>query len=335
MKRFLPGLIIGLVVGAVAVSLFHAFGGEVDADGDHDAVTTPAAGADADESATVANTVSLTAEQVAAAGLESAAPVATPYADEVVGYARLLTPAPLLALATELTANEAAWAAAQREVARLRKLHDAEQNVSTRELESAAVESTRLEAVVTAARDQLRWAWGAVLADPATLRPLLVRLRAGEIGLARVDLGAGVTLTDLPAEVTLLPGSADDQTITATVLGRAAQVDATLQGPALLVSVPGPAGTVAGATLRARVAVSAATQSGWSVPASALVRHEGFTWVFVVIDDHTFARRQVEVGPASAGRVVVTAGLAGGERVVTVGAQQLLSAGLSSTEEEE
>lgn len=83
------------------------------------------------------------------------------------------------------------------------------------------------------------------------------------------------------------------------------------------------------------MSTSDAERAGWLVPEAAVVRHEGHAWVFVATGETAFDRRTVRLGRPVADGAFILAGLADGERVVIVGAQQLLSAGLGSTEEEE
>jgi hypothetical protein len=108
-------------------------------------------------------------------------------------------------------------------------------------------------------------------------------------------------------------------------VGLAAAVDPKTQGQSLLFRVRS-----AGMNLRPGTAVSAriprpgAARSGGLAPRAALVRHEGLAWVYVEASAGNFLRREVSLDrPVEGGWV--TAALHGGERVVVVGAQALLS----------
>jgi hypothetical protein len=61
------------------------------------------------------------------------------------------------------------------------------------------------------------------------------------------------------------------------------------------------------------------------VPANALLREGGRLFVFVERGRGTFERRPVAAQAQADGTWFVSAGLAGGERVVAAGAQELLS----------
>jgi hypothetical protein len=92
-----------------------------------------------------------------------------------------------------------------------------------------------------------------------------------------------------------------------------------------------PPGTV----LSGWVSGGGPAQHGLRLPPAALVRHEGQVFVFVQTGPESFARQRVELGPRQAEGVLVTNGLAGTERVVVLGAQQLLAEELKSALGEE
>lgn len=321
MKRFLPGLILGLAAG-VALMWWGARPGVRSTN----ELMAPAAatGATADDAGI---DVELSAEAVAAAGLETAAPQAITVRDRVEGFARVLDPAPLLALDHERAAAAAALVASRRELERLRALHEHDRNASARAVELAEAEVARDENTLAAVQDRLRLGWGPAVASPE----LLSQLRAGAVDLARVDVVSGEVFAAEPTDL-VLSGRRER---TAAVLGAAPQTDATLQGRAWLVTVGDTTGLGVGSTLMAQVPRSADESPAWLVPTAAVVRHDGRSWVFVAEGTTRFRRRAVTLGTRRSDGEVVLDGLAAGERVVSVGAQQLLSAGLSGTEGEE
>jgi multidrug efflux pump subunit AcrA (membrane-fusion protein) len=64
---------------------------------------------------------------------------------------------------------------------------------------------------------------------------------------------------------------------------------------------------------------------GVLLPDTALVRYDTRTWVYVQKDATTFARTPVSLGPPLPGGWLITQGLRAADRVVTQGAQVLLS----------
>ena len=109
-----------------------------------------------------------------------------------------------------------------------------------------------------------------------------------------------------------------------TPFGPAPSADPQVQGAAyfaLLREQPLPAGT----TLVAYLVHSGPAQKTVTIPRSAVIYHEGSSWVYVLGEKDTFHRRRIQLGLALADGFVVTEGLAEKERVLIVGAQQLLS----------
>src|SRR5262249_19627149 len=66
-------------------------------------------------------------------------------------------------------------------------------------------------------------------------------------------------------------------------------------------------------------------QSGIEAPRNAIVRFNGTTWVYVQRAEEEFERREVKLNSPLSEGWFVSEGLKAGDRVVTVGAQQLLS----------
>jgi hypothetical protein len=128
----------------------------------------------------------------------------------------------------------------------------------------------------------------------------------------------GVTLTTYPPS---------EPRLEARYAGRAAIVDPTLPGYALLFLAKGN-GPTAGTVVVADCPTAEPPRSGVTIPGTALVYDAGSPFVFVDRGTGAFEQRAVE-GVAVIDRaddsLFVSKGLAKGERVVAVGAQQLLS----------
>ena len=83
------------------------------------------------------------------------------------------------------------------------------------------------------------------------------------------------------------------------------------------------------------LAVGGEPKKGVLVPASALVRHEGQTFVYLQKGDDKFEREEVKLDVPLKGGWLVTSDLSAGEKIVVTGAQQLLSEELKARGGEE
>jgi hypothetical protein len=99
----------------------------------------------------------------------------------------------------------------------------------------------------------------------------------------------------------------------------------------LLETNPPPPGTAIVGRLQTR----GAPQSGVLVPRAAVLRHQGEAVVYVQMSDDTFQRRQINLDRPLNNGFFVYKGLSTNDRVVIVGAQQLLSAELNTSEAKE
>jgi multidrug efflux pump subunit AcrA (membrane-fusion protein) len=97
--------------------------------------------------------------------------------------------------------------------------------------------------------------------------------------------------------------------------------------------MPWPPGTA----LVGFLAVADHPTPGVLVPRSALVRYEGRTFVYVARpgDLNTIERRPVEVAQLTNDGAFIPTGLAAGDQVIVVGAQQLLSTELAGATSED
>ena len=93
---------------------------------------------------------------------------------ELKGYGKVLDPAPLAALVTELASAQAAYTASSNELARLKTL-EGQGNASARALQTAEAAAQRDHLAVQSARERLTLSWGKAVADqtgPAGLCPV-------------------------------------------------------------------------------------------------------------------------------------------------------------------
>jgi hypothetical protein len=213
-------------------------------------------------------------------------------------------------------------AAAGAEYARLEALHNDNRNISDRVLQEAAANLTAeranaasAEATMRAATGGVEQRWGSVIARAfAANAPWVDDLIANRRVLVQV-----VSDTQPPQRITITSGSA---TAEATFISPASRSDPHIQGRSWFYLTPAGA-IVPGMSLTANLGGGAA-QAGVIVPRDAVVWSGGRAWVYVERAPNQFGRRPVDASvPMNDGYFVTT--LTAGQRVVTTGAQQLLS----------
>jgi hypothetical protein len=242
---------------------------------------------------------------------------------EAKAFGRVLDPAPLAERMAERAAAQAGLDASTKELDRLRTLAQG-QNASARAIESAEAAVRRDEAAVDTAKARLLMGWGRALASRPDMPGLVHSLVNEEAALIRVDLPLGESLNDLPSRARVASLAHPDSPLEAEVLGPAPVVDPQMQGQGFILLYKSRA-LQPGAAVKAWLATSGQVESGVAVPRDALLRHEAEVFVYVQVGEENFVRRQVKLDrPLDAGWFV-REGLKAQDRVVVVGAQQLLS----------
>jgi hypothetical protein len=267
-------------------------------------------------------------------GLRTARLAAAERPEVVRGLGRVLDPSLLATPVWEREAARTAFDAGEREYRRVQMLQRGNSNASERDLEAARVALERDRIALRSGEARLISVWGRQAAARKDLPELAQTLVARSVAVARIDLPLGVTLSGEPSTARLAALADAGATVEATVLGRAADTDPTVQGQGFLLLVEGapwPPGTA----LAGWLGPSAAPKRGVDVPAAALIRHAGGSWVYVETDGETFVRRAVRLTYPTDGGWFVTEGLAAGESVVVAGAQELLSAEVGGAGEED
>ena len=72
--------------------------------------------------------------------------------------------------------------------------------------------------------------------------------------------------------------------------------------------------------LLGREAIEIGTGPAFTVPLESIVSSDGYSYVFVLSEDNTVARRRVETGAMHDGAIEVVGGVEAGERIVNKGA---------------
>lgn len=243
---------------------------------------------------------------------------------EQKGYGRVLDPAPLVALVTELASAQAAYTASSGEVARLKTL-EGQGNASARALQTAEAAASRDWAAIQSARERLTLSWGKVVADQKDLPAFIHDLSSLEAALVRIDLPVGETLKEPPAGARIANLSC--ASAEAALLERASSVDPQMQGQGFLFLLkPNSLRLTSGEAVVGHLKIPGEPLAGVIIPREAVVRVEGEGWVYVLNSaGDAFTRVEVALDHPTEAGWFATKGLSAGQYVVVTGAQQLLS----------
>lgn len=266
-------------------------------------------------------------------GLTLQALTATRLAPEVKGYGRVIDPAPLVLSLTEAAAAEATGEVSRKEAERLRGLRALE-NASDRAVEAAEAAAKKDQLAAHAVRARLLLAYGRSLVGSKELSDIAPGLIEGRLALVRVDIPAGERLPGKPKTARFVPLTPGAEVASDDYLGPATSVDPQFQGQGFMFLVKDPA-PAPGTALVGFILTDGAPVAGLLVPADAVVRHLGRNWVWAQSGESAFVRKPVVLGRKTGDAYFVSEGFAAGEKVVVVGAQQLLSEELKGLAAEE
>ncbi len=217
----------------------------------------------------------------------------------------------------------------RRDLARAKMLQSGS-NVSVETVQEAEVKARADEATVQPADAKLhllestmREQWGGTLANLLIAgSPELDDLLAQRSLLVEIILPAGIQFSQPPPTAKIQISS--DHAVDAKFVSQAARLDPRLQGFVLFYLAPAGNGLTPGLTTTALLPRTE-TATGVVVPADAVVWSQGKPWVYVQTDPQHFARRPIATELPMENGWFVTTGLVPGDRLVTQGAQQLLS----------
>jgi hypothetical protein len=257
-------------------------------------------------------------------GILVKSPVAFQMSPELKGYGKVLDPAPLAALVTEVATAQAAFTASSNELARLKTL-EGQGNASARALQAAEAAAQRDHLAAQSAMERLALSWGRPVIDQKDLPALVQSLVTLEAALVRVDLPVGDPVKAQPtgARIDTLSG----QSAEAEFLEPAPSVDPQMQGRGFLFLLkPNSLRLTAGEAVVGYIKIPGDPQAGVIIPRDAVVRTEGASWVYLLNSaGDAFTRVQVALDHPTEAGWFVSKGVSAGEYVVVAGAQQLLS----------
>jgi hypothetical protein len=218
----------------------------------------------------------------------------------------------------------------KKEYERLKALNEDNKNVSDKTLEAAWSALHNAEENVRASREALvimedtaHQQWGGVIAQWMLKdSPALRRLLQQEEVLIRLTLPAGARITRMPENISLL--LADGSAVSASFVSLSPRTDPHIQGISLFYKAPPAGKLLAGMNVTAEMP-SSGTQSGFFVPASAVIWLQDKAWVYIKKSETGFSRVEVPVSnPLNEGYFVSDV-FSSGDRLVVKGAQALLS----------
>lgn len=260
----------------------------------------------------------------------------------------------LSAAQADVESGHAALGAAQAALNRARTLNADDKNVSDKAVQEAGARVAAEQARLAAANRSVELIQSSLSSMSGSAIPLeadrggqvvevlvhpgesieagqpMLRVARFDRLLARVDVPAGDVVPANVPSAKIVPLGYENRPIRAGRVSLAAAVDPKTQGQGFLFRVPDPSFALRpGLSVTAYLQLSGAPRQGVVVSRSAVVRQSGRAWVYVQTAADAFARREVKLEePAAEGWF--TRSLAPGTRVVTTGAQALLSEELKS-----
>jgi len=263
-------------------------------------------------------------------GLLVAKPAAVQLNPELKSYGRVLDPAPLAVLMTELASAQAAYFVSSNELARLKSLAG-QGNASERALQTTQAAALRDQLAIRSATDRLALSWGKGVAEQNDLPGFIQTLTTQNAVLVRIDLPAGETLPALPtdARISTLSGNS----VEAQFLGAASNVDPQTLGRGFIFIIrPNASGLLPGEAITGYIRVSGEPLVGVIIPSQAVIRTEGAGWVYLMNSgSDAFTRTAVALDHPADGGWLVTKDVTTNDYVVVTGAQTLLSEELKAS----
>jgi hypothetical protein len=271
--------------------------------------------------------VTLDAETQARIGLKIESPVAAQWQPEVKGYGVVIDAATLAAAVMNLETARAAAGVSGNELERL-KILAAQDNVSTRALEGAKADAQRDALALQSALVKFKQDWGSALAGTGELAKIQAAVGGGSTALVRIDLPAGETPSALPASARIIALTDESKAVTGEFSGVTDGVNPQMQIRSYFFLVKDQP-LAAGAAVTGYLRIAGDPVSGVIVPVGAVLRHEGKGWTYEQTGTNQFVRVEVPLDRLTTDGWFVSENLSATNRIVTGGAQTVLSAELS------
>jgi hypothetical protein len=269
--------------------------------------------------------IKLNAETQKLMGLQTAVLAAAELSPEIKGFGRVLDTAPLASLVADLMSASAASQASQAELERLKTLAS-QNNASARALQAAEAAAVRDGAQTESARLKLVAGWGSAIAARQDLAAFVHSLSSLESALVQVNVSPDQSLNQEPAGARIVTLSPEAKPVEAQFISHAPSVDPQVQGHGFLFLIsPNPSRLAPGAAVTGFLEAPGEKQAGVAVPRNAIVRFNGTAWVYVQTGDETFERTEAQLERPLQDAWFVRGAMKPETKVVTTGAQQMLS----------
>jgi hypothetical protein len=257
--------------------------------------------------------------------LQTAALAPARLTPEIKAYGRVLDTTPLVPLNADLISAQTDHQAAQTELERVKALA-AQSNASQRTLETVTAAASKATVQLDSVRARLASSWGSAIAGRDDLNAFVQRLSTLADALVEVELPAGESLPTAPKAARLLTLTDPTRPLVAQWLGPAPSVDPQMQSRGFLFLLsPNSTHLAPGAAVSAFLELTGEGDSGVAVPAGAILRFNGFTWVYRQAGSDAYERVEVALQQPLDQGWFVRNSLQPQDKVVVVGAQQLLS----------
>jgi membrane fusion protein, multidrug efflux system len=273
---------------------------------------------------------------------------------------RLTLSTQLASARADLNASQSAVAAAQTVYDRSKALNADNKNISDRALQEASAKLTAEKAREAGARSLIQILESSLASAAASDVRQVIAERGGDVVevlaqsgesieqgapivrltqldhlLARIDLPIGEHLPASASTARIVPAGFEDQPpLAAERITAAIPSDPHNLGTTLLYRLTqARPGLRPGAPVTARFMSPGKAGEGVLIPRSAIVQQDGRLWVYVQTKEDRFARKPVPIDMPTASGFLVARGFSPGDRLVTTGAQTLLSEEFKSKNE--
>lgn len=250
-------------------------------------------------------------------------------------FGNVLDPSALIVLDGDLAAAEAALTASKAESERMQALmvtNDTSKKSAEASKAQFLADKIKVDGLVRGAQMQ----WGSIF-DSETMkrRAFIDKLVSGSAALIRVNLMPGDALADPPKSARITVMGREDTSFSATELIPAMAADPKTQAQGFILRVDKPPFTLRpGMALSAWMELPEKPRPGYAVPCSAILRHDGRTWVYAQEEEEKYVRKPVMLDAPLDGDegwfITESGGLTADDVIVVVGASSLLSEELKS-----